>query len=90
MIHEERRVRLFSEADWPAYRRWALKTLWPALEGVGAAPLVLLNGLIGKGVQDAVLIVGFTDFEARQDLQPLFAACPTGLIESEEIHLVER
>ena len=89
MIHEERRVRLVSEAAWPDYRRWALNALWPALEAAGATPLVLLNGLIGKGVQDAVVIVGFPDFEARQTLQPLFADGPTALVDVEEVHLVE-
>ena len=92
MLYEERRIRLKS-GGFPAYRKWALAELWPALAAAGHRPLCVLNGLIGLGVEDVLLIVGFADFEARQAVQPLLAGSgqgqpPRDLMESEEVHLL--
>ena len=88
-LYEERRIRLHSEGDWAAYREWALRTLWPALEAAGHAPVCVLNGLIGKGVQDVEVIVGYEGYEARQAAQSLFTSGGVSdLVESEEVHLL--
>jgi len=88
MIYDERRIRLRSEGDWAAYRSWALSTLWAQLEEAGHKPVCILNGLIGKGVQDVEIIVGYEDFAARQSAQALFLGQSDAVAE-EEVHLME-
>ena len=88
MLYDERRVRLRSDRDWPEYRRWALQELWPALEAAGHKPVCVLNGLIGKGVQDVLLIVGFGDLDARQAAQPLFAGKAALVVTDDDAQLL--
>ncbi len=88
MLYEERRLRLVSEGDWATYRSWAMRTLWPSLQRDGHRVVCVLNGLIGKGVQDVLIIVGYSDFAARQAAQPLFMG-QSELVQEEEIHLLQ-
>ena len=88
MLYEERRVRLVCEGDWAPYRNWALHTLWSNLQRDGHRVVCVLNGLIGKGVQDVLIIVGYDDFAARQAAQPLFTGQSERVLE-EQIHLLE-
>jgi hypothetical protein len=88
MLYEERRVRLVCEGDWAPYRSWALHTLWSDLQRHGHKVVCVLNGLIGKGVQDVLIIVGYDDFAARQAAQPLFMGQRERVLD-EEIHLLE-
>eukprot|EP01043_Picozoa_sp_COSAG02_P034768 COSAG02_NODE_2451_length_8826_cov_26.741836_3_plen_225_part_00 len=81
-------MRLVCEGDWAPYRSWALHTLWSDLQRHGHKVVCVLNGLIGKGVQDVLIIVGYDDFAARQAAQPLFMGQSERVLD-EEIHLLE-
>lgn len=92
MIYEERRITL-KHRTFGEYRRFVLETLWQQLEGDGHQPICLLNGLIGAGAQDIVLINGFEDYDAWQSAQGAIAggnidAPPRAWTESETVRLM--
>tara|TARA_E500000331_G_scaffold327270_1_gene346076 strand:+ start:709 stop:1365 length:657 start_codon:yes stop_codon:yes gene_type:complete len=72
MIYEERRITL-KNGTFADYRAFVLQELWPHLIESGHEPLCLLNGLIGAGVEDVVLIIGFENYDAWQQAQPAIA-----------------
>ncbi len=92
VIYEERRITLNRRA-FPDYRSFVLGTLWPKLLDAGHQPICLLNGLIGAGAEDVLLVIGFDTFDAWQAAQPSIAgsdddAPPRQWIAEESVRLM--
>ena len=77
MIYEERRIRL-KPRSFPDYRTFVLESLWPRLAEAGHRPLCLLNGRVGAGSDDVVLIVGYDGYDAWQSAQPAITGAGPG------------
>ena len=77
MIYGERRIKL-AQPSFGDYRRFVLESLWPQLLADGHQPLCLLNGLIGLGTEDVLLIVGFESYEHWLTAQPAIAGDGAG------------
>ena len=92
MIYEERRIQL-KPGSFPDYRTFVLESSWPRLAEAGHRPLCLLNGRVGTGSENAVLIVGFDGYDAWQSAQPAIAGAgpgdpPRAWIASEQARLM--
>ena len=92
MIYGERRIKL-AQRSFGDYRRFVLESLWPQLLADGHQPLCLLNGLIGLGAEDVLLIVGFESYEHWLTAQPAIAgdgagAAPRSWTEDESVRLM--
>ena len=92
MIYEERRI-ILKRGTFGDYRQFVLEKIWKNLERDGHQPLCLLNGLIGAGAEDVILICGFEDYAAWESAQPLIAghngeAPPRDWITHENVRLM--
>ena len=92
MIYEERRITL-RNGSFGDYRAFVIQDLWPRLLESGHQPLCLLNGLIGAGIEDVVLIVGFENYDAWRQAQSAIAGsdrdqAPRAWVKEESVRLM--